>query len=58
MIAAKHSLVCENGTDLLTLALLPGHSNLNQVMQNAYPSETRTSDAVQLMLKKSGAKTV
>ena len=49
--------VLDSGTDLLTLASMLGHSNLNQVMRYAHPSETRKSDAIQLM-QKSEAKAV
>ena len=44
--------VLDNGTDLLTLASMFGHSNLNQVMCYAHPSETRKRDAIQQMQKK------
>lgn len=37
----------ESGTDLLTLASLLGHSNLNQVQRYAHPSEARKRDAMQ-----------
>jgi integrase len=49
--------VLDSGTDLLTLASMLGHSNLNQVMRYAHPSETRKSDAIQQM-QKSEAKAV
>ena len=45
--------VLDNGTDLLTLASILGHSNLNQVMRYAHPSETRKNEAIQQMQKKS-----
>jgi integrase len=41
--------VLENGTDLLTLASLLGHANLNQVMRYAHPSESRKNDAIKQM---------
>jgi integrase len=44
--------VLDNGIDLLTLASMLGHSNLNQVMRYAHPSETRKSEAIQQMQKK------
>lgn len=44
--------VLDSGTDLLTLASMLGHSNLNQVMRYAHPSETRKSDAIRQMQKK------
>jgi integrase len=39
--------ILEDGTDLLTLASMLGHSSLDEVMRYAHPSETRKSDAIQ-----------
>jgi integrase len=44
--------VLDNGTDLLTLASMLGHSSLNHVMRYAHPSETRKNEAIQQMQKK------
>jgi integrase len=37
----------ESGVDLLTLAAMLGHKNLNQVQRYAHPSEARKRDAMQ-----------
>lgn len=44
--------VLDNGIDLLTLASMLGHSNLNNVMRYAHPSETRKNEAIKQMQKK------
>jgi integrase len=44
--------VLENGTDLLTLASMLGHANLNQVMRYAHPSENRKNEAIKQMQRK------
>jgi integrase len=49
--------VLESGVDLLTLASMLGHSSLDEVMRYAHPSETRKSDAIQ-MLQSGRAKAV
>ncbi len=42
----------DDGIDLLTLASMLGHSNLDQVTRYAHPSETRKNDAIQQMQKR------
>lgn len=45
----------ENGIDLLTLAHLLGHSSLSEVMRYAHINETRKSEAMRELGKKSNA---
>ncbi len=45
--------VLEEGTDLLTLASMLGHSGLGEVSRYAHPSEQRKSDAFKSLQKKS-----
>ncbi|HLM62337.1 MAG TPA: site-specific integrase, partial [Pyrinomonadaceae bacterium] len=42
----------EDGTDLLTLASMLGHANLDQVSRYAHPSEKRKNEAIQQMQKR------
>jgi integrase len=42
----------ESGIDLLTLAHLLGHSNLDEVMRYAHVNENRKNEAIQQMQKK------
>jgi integrase len=44
--------VLESGIDLVTLASMLGHSNLNEVMRYAHPSETRKKEAADQMQKR------
>jgi site-specific recombinase XerD len=44
--------VLEEGTDLLTLASMLGHSGLGEVTRYAHPSEQRTSGAFKSLQKK------
>ena len=45
--------ILEEGTDLLTLASMLGHSGLGEVSRYAHPSEQRKSDAFKSLQKKS-----
>lgn len=45
--------ILEEGTDLLTLASMLGHSGLGEVSRYAHPSERRKSDAFKSLQKKS-----
>lgn len=45
--------ILEEGTDLLTLASMLGHSGLGEVTRYAHPSEQRKSDAFKSLHKKS-----
>jgi integrase len=42
----------ESGTDLLTLAALPGHANLKMVQRYAPPSAERKAEAIRRMQKR------